>query len=379
MFRKIIIVLLSVVPVLTYAQFGNMPVKNETQLREDLFELKNEYYNHSFRAALPGDNFLLIDFHKMSYWPDSAFMHTVFETAAQVADGMSDSFKSPLTSKRIDIHMPVKNRPLTVRLNEHTNEANIVMINYDQQLPLKLGMDTIRILKTFAEAGESKHTPQVLYTFLLKDLDDMQSLANDVNAISNTAGAFQTEVRALRKRWSREDTWYHEVDITYNSIENRNTTVNRNEGIVKGFDAAYYLGASVFRNTIAPSLEVGGSYKWPVANGNFMQVGISLTTLAQFERNSESDYNFYNTNFVNIEFGTLVNKTNTLIPLYETSLGIGYMQTDHPSLIPHECMRLFWHYSLSPSMRITPEIFVLFRENQENYVFPGITVSLKIL
>ena len=79
-----IIILISILLLNLQASAQNefrRPVKKEAGLRETLFELEAYKQNHIFQAVMPGDNFLLIDFYRMSYWPDSSMLPIIFEGA----------------------------------------------------------------------------------------------------------------------------------------------------------------------------------------------------------------------------------------------------------------------------------------------------------
>jgi hypothetical protein len=360
------------------------PVKHEDKLKEELFELNAYQYNHIFQVAMPDDNFLLADFEKMSYWPDTTVLPAIFDIARTAVENTLDSFTNSITSKRIDVHVPVNNRPLQLRITDHRN-ADMMVLQYGQQSPLKAGMDTIRILKTMAVKKDKEGVEQrseVQYTFVLKDLSDIIKLADDKGMIEDISHTLDSVVQYRRNRWAREDTWYHTVGIKYvpgAQGDNEKLIVKKYPGFFKAVDASYYIGASVFRNSVTPYLEIGASYKWKGDVGQYDYVRLSLASIAQFERISTNQYDFYNTTFLGLEIGSLINKVDTWIPLYETSLGMAYMRSDHPSLEPHEGMKLYWHYSLSQAIRFTPEIFVLIRKGTYNYVWPGITVSLKLL
>lgn len=368
-----------------YAQedFRN-PVKNEKAINRQLFELGREEHNHIFQVILPGDNFLLIDFARMSTWPDTSVLPLVFNTAAATAASVKDSFKSLNNSKRIDIHMPVKNSPLQVRLTEHSG-SELLHIQYGSQAPLKVGMDTIRILKTMEaeyDKDNGEERSEIQYTFVLKSLSEIEKLADNKELIADIAQTIDSVVQAKRSRWNKQDRWYHHIGIKYNPLEPekaKQLKVQHPAGFFKGLDANYYWGATLFRNTLAPYLEVGGSYKWPGDIGEYDYVRVSLSAIGLFERQSESVYNYYSASFVNAEIGTWINKTDTWIPVYETSIGFGYMFTDHPSMRQHHVGKMFFNYSISPAIRITPDLYVLFRKGQDNYVWGGLTVSVKIL
>lgn len=361
------------------------PVKNENKLKDNLFGLKSHEYNHIFQVAMPGDNFLLIDFEKMSSYPDAQMLSTIFDIAATTAQQTKDSFASAITSKRVDVHVPVKNAPLQLRLKEHNDGTDMLVLTYDQQAPLKLGMDTIRVFKTMSvttNKEEKEVRKEVQYTFILKDINDIAKLNDNKELIISIAHTLDSVVQYRRDKWKREDTWYHEVGIKYTPMETdakKQLIVKKRAGLWKAIDADYYIGASLFRNSLTPYLEVGASYKWPGSVGEYDYIKLSLSTLAHFERISPSRYDFYNTAGYNFEIGTLINKSKTRIPIYETSIGIGYLQSDLPSISSQGGMRLFWNYSLSSAVRITPDVYVLFRKGQENIAFAGLTVSLKFL
>lgn len=363
------------------------PVKNEAQLKQELFELNTIEYNHHVKVDLPDDNFLLIDFYRTSYWPEKEALKNIFDIAGSTVSKVKDSFKSTLTSKRLDIHAPVKSQPLSVRIKEHNDGTDLVIINYDQQSPLKLGMDTIRVLKTYniVQQDEKSKKASILYTFVLKDIEDIASLSNNSDIIKDVAVKLDSVIQSKRDKWKREDTWYHKLTINYTTAAasgNEQLVVTNKGGFLKGLDVAYYLGASVFRNNITPFLEAGGSYKWENSYGNYEYFRLSFAATPLFERVSASQYDFYNLSFINAEFGTLINKSNhssKWVPLYQTSIGFGYMLSDHPSLKDHKGYKLFWNYSLSSAVRITPEIIMIDRKGQDNLIWPGITVSLKVL
>lgn len=365
-----------------YAQKFRTPVKNEDNLKTALFELSETKQNHVFQVAMPGDNFLLIDFEKMSYWPDTNMIYTIFDIAGKVAASTKDSFSSAAHAKRIDVHVPVKNMPLQLRLNDHNDGTDMLVLNYDQQAPLKLGMDTIRVFKTLSASTDKwgeEQREELQYTFILKDLTDMIPLAENTELVSGIANTFDSVVNSKREGWSNEDTWYHSIGVRYSPMEDKDKQVQMdNMGrIFKAIDVDYYLGVSLFRNSLTPYIDVGASYKWPGERSEYNFVKLSASTLAHFERISEANYNFYNTMFLNVEMGIMVNQSRTKLPVYETSIGFGYMLSDLPSLEQHQVLKMFWNYSLSPAVRITPDIYILFRDGQENQVWAGLTVSLK--
>src|SRR6185436_10455677 len=87
---------------------SHKPVSAEAEVKARLFELDTSGINYYFRANLPGDNFLVIEFNKASYWPVKGTLSEIFRVARETTKQVQDSFHNPSASKKIDIHVPVK-------------------------------------------------------------------------------------------------------------------------------------------------------------------------------------------------------------------------------------------------------------------------------
>ncbi len=363
------------------------PVKNEQEVKDKLFNLSEDKQNHFFKVALPDDNFLLIDFYRMSYWPDSSDLQTICDIAASTVDNVQGSFDNPNTSKLVSIHAPASNKPITVKLKDNDDGSELMVISKGESSPLKVGMDTVRVLKTYKKTKDKKEDKEVLaqvqYTFILKDLSDMSVIAGNKAIIKDVAETLDKVVKEKRSKWNKQDVWYHKIAVDYKPMETKNSkklviTNPESPGIFKGIDFGYYIGATIFRNTVAPSLEVGGSYQFPLRQKEFTYFRASLVLIPQFEKVSQSQYDFYNTNFVCAEFGSLINRPNSAVPIYTASLGFGYMFSDHPSLEPHKGYKMFFHYGVTPAVRVTADLYLLDIKGQENQVWSGLTVAMKL-
>ena len=261
----------------------------------------------------------------------------------------------------------------------------MLVLSHGRQNPLKLGMDTICVKKTFNIKTDDEGVDtrnEILYTFILKDLQQIEELQRNVALIEDISRTFDSVVQDQRSRWSKQDIWYHEMHVSYNPMEEKDKKLKkyRVPGFLKGYDYTAYVGASLFRNELAPNIEVGFGYKWPSkTTGNLEYVRFSMNTLETFERMAPAKFNIYSTLFVNLEAGSYISKKDTWIPIYQTSLGLGYMFSDEPWLRSYNGLRLFFNYSLSPSVRITPDFYYLFKKGLDPYSWVGLTVSLRIL
>lgn len=362
------------------------PIDSEQDIKEKLFHLDKKQYNHSFSITLPDDNFLLIDFYRMSYWPDSSDLQNICDIAADAVGQVQSSFDNDQTSKFIGVHVPEKNRPITVMSRENNDGSDIVVISKGVTSPLKIGMDTVRVLKTYKTVKdpleETDVLAQVQYTFVLKDMSDMEVLANNKAVIYDVANTLDSVINQKRNKWNKQDTWYHKIGISYKPMEGdgkqKLKVTNPDLGISKAFDLGYYIGAALYRNDFVPSLEMGLSYKFPIMGRESFYTRASLVTLTQFEKVSQSRYDMHYTGFICAEIGSIVDRPNSGVPIYTTSLGVGYMISDHPANKSRTGYKLFFHYGLTPTLRATVDFYGLKNDRGETDLWSGITFAMKL-
>lgn len=380
------ILLSSITPSLAQQNF-QLPVKNEQQVKTSLFHLEKVDKNHFIKVSLPNDNFLLIDFYKMSYWPTPSDLQSITDIAANTVEGVTDKLQNPTSSKWLGIHVPVKGKPVTAQLKEHDEDAALLVIDGKESAALKVGMDTVQVLKTYKKnTGKNKNLEelaQVQYTFVLKDITDMTVIANNKALIADVVKTLDSVVAAKRSKWSNEDVWYHKIGIAYEPMETekdkklmvKNTGVS---GILKALEVDYYIGASLFRHRLTPTLEMGVSYKFPETKTEYTYLRASLVTLPQFEQVTTARYDFYNTVSFNAEIGTIINRKVSQVPIYSTSIGFGYIMSDHPSIKPNNMYSMFFHFGVSPAIRVTGNLYLLDIKGQDNQVWSGITVAMRL-
>ncbi|MEZ5017863.1 MAG: hypothetical protein R2800_12470 [Flavipsychrobacter sp.] len=370
----------------TYGQEElQFPVKNEARIKKTLFHIDHLDKNHFIKVTLPNDNFLLIDFYRMSYWPTPSDLQSVCDIAAGTVDNVSDKFKDQDASKWLGLHVPMNNKPVMVQLKEH-NDDGIFVVDGQESAALKIGMDTVQVLKTYKKnTGRNKELEelaQIQYTFVLKDISDMQVIANNKALIADIVHTLDSVVAAKRSRWKKEDIWYHKVGIAYEPMETdkseKLTVTNRGNGILKGIDVDYYIGASLFRHKLTPNLEMGVSYKFPDNKTEYTYFRASFVTLPQFEQVNTARFDFYNTVSFNAEIGTIINRKVSQVPIYNTSIGFGYIMSDHPSIEPHNMYSMFFHFGVSPAIRVTGNLYLLDMKGQDNQVWSGITVAMRL-
>lgn len=383
--KYIVILLVMLNGIVAKAQNAK-PVDDEQAIKKKLFHLDDKQYNHSFSITLPDDNFLLIDFYRMSYWPDSSDLQNICDIAANAVEQVQPSFNNDQTSKFIGVHIPEKNGPVTVMSRENNDGSDLVVISKGATSPLKVGMDTVRVLKTYKTVKDPLEEidvlAQVQYTFILKDLSDMDVLANNKAVIYDVINTLDSVIQQKRNKWNKQDTWYHKIGISYKPMERdgkkKLKVTNPDMGIAKAFDLGYYLGAALYRNDFVPSLEMGLSYKFPIMGRESFYTRASLVTLTQFERPTQSRFDMYYTGFICAEIGSIVDRPNSGVPIYTTSIGVGYMISDHPANKSRTGYKLFFHYGLTPTLRATVDFYGLKNDRGETDFWSGITFAMKL-
>jgi hypothetical protein len=356
------------------------PVTSEIEINKTLFDMDTLDANYYFRANLPDNNYLTIEFKRLGYWPGKGFLKEVFSTARDVAANVADSFAKPGTSKRVDINIPMSGEPLTVRVTEHITSGNVLVMDKGGNMPLKIGMDTIRILKTFAKIKEKKYESlvQVQYTFILKDLDQINTLANE-QVIDSVETAFDNLVHKKNDKWMFPNAWYNGLDAVYdpyNPKAKKVMTTAGSGGMFNGIAVDANVGVSLFRNELAPTIGYGLSYKWLTRNKDYTYIGVSMSALALFERFGNK-VEMYDVTFLNAEWGTMFTKPHTMIPLYSTAIGFRYLLRNkfNSPTVPGDGYSMFFKYSLSKSTSIGFDLYFL--EPEETSW--GVSLYFKIL
>lgn len=386
--QRFFLLILLTLPAFTLAQTSPLkPIATEQEISDRYFELPPDVHHH-FVIGLPQDNFLIIEFPRLSDWQDQGAFRSMLQQAANISARMKDSLKNPASAYRLDIHLPVKNTPATVRIKESAGNGNFMMLNDHDEAPLKIGMDTVRVLKNMGEKevdGELRKT-QVQYTFILKEMGQLQQLAGDEDWIASTAGMTDSIVQTYRRKWRDQDAWFHDLYVSYRpNLPGSPLVINQKEreedsrGIFKAIKYDISFGMSLVRDRLGPNTEIGLSYIPYQERRSALFFRLSASSLALFERKPDEQFKAYPSTFVNIEIGTTnVDKMYT-VPMYLASMGFGVKignKNDHPSF-QRDWYKLFFRYNITKAITIKPEFYMTTKRDDEGFV--GMTVNLRIL
>jgi hypothetical protein len=362
-------------------QENTNPFAGEKDVTEKLFNLKEQDINYRFTVALEQGNFLIVEWPHLSDWHDKGDLQHIVSLAKFYYRQVADSFKYGTTAKRIDIHIPIDNEPVTMMLCEHKAERNVLLLKGSMQAPLKVNMDTIRILKTLAEkeVNQEKKLVQVQYTFLLKDLEEINKL-DENNLVADAGNKFDSIVSRHRHKWTNNLTVNY-----YPLAENpkKNLAITKMEP----FEIDGEMGVELFRDAPCPLIDIGASYKWLTRNfpSPYAYIRLSGTGFSDFQQQGATSLAIYPIEFVNIElgwFGGTLKRPR--VPIHGLSFGVGYgfnggsqngkEYVADPSL-PANMYRMFFSYTLSKLFKVNMELYSL----RSEYGFMGVSAVMRFL
>lgn len=367
------------------------PFAGDKVVTDRLFNLDDLSINYHFTAELGGGNFAVIEYSHLGDWVDKGELRQAIDIAQRYYRKVQDSFKGAASSKRLDIHIPLEGEPATARIFEYAPPATVLLMKGDMQSPLKVTMDTVRILRTVAERTvyHSKRYVQMQYTFLLKDIDEVMDLTKNPAIISNVEQTFDSVVNEYRDRWSRPNKWTHNLNVTYypasgdpkQRLDIKRVKTDDDKGkFYQAFEFDGGLGLTFFRNAPCPVIDAAISYKWPTRKGEYVFLRLSNTTFSDFVWRGSTSWSAYGLSFLNIEFGWLKARTQSNIPLYKTAIGFGYLE--NPGGTPYtdptvdaRMGKLYASFSLSKLFTLTFDEYFM---GAADHVFTGVSVIARV-
>lgn len=363
------------------------PVVSETDIKHRLFSLPQEEPNFYFRVNLQDDNFFIAEFTKIGHWQGKGAIQDIFDKAASTTEAVADSFASATASKKLEIHIPIANAPLTLRLSEHAENNRIMALSGQTRHALKIGMDTISILKTYSEDKLKNTTElaQVKYTFILKNLNDIYNLKSNTTLIADIEHTLDSLVQRKRDQWMADNAWYHSMRAEYSphATDKKRLKKEITGTGMQAFDLNVSLGATLLQNNIAANSEAGIGYRWKTTTPNrYNHVGVSLNALV-LTQDLLNTPRLHNLTFVNLSFGTLYQNKRMLIPIDQVSVSVGYKIANDPHpVFDKQILRYSFNLSVSNLLTISPEYYYFL----DNYDFDtgaqsgffGISLKLKL-
>jgi hypothetical protein len=379
---------------ITFAQNKNKifpPIASEKEVVHNLFNLNDDGIKNHFTINIPGGDFLLVEFNTLSDWRDTGAFHNVMAATSIVLDKYKESLRNQLSGKSIYIHIPISGQPITSKFTQSFDNSNLISIEGTDASPLKIGMDTIRILKNIGtkKTDDGVQTVQIQYTFLLRDINRFKEVASNNEWKLQTATILDSVVLAYRKKWSSQDAWYHRLYVNYDPTAKDqklivNQKVREDDKVFPEYDmltVSTGFGASLIRNTLCPSVDFGLGYYFYSDKQILTFTRLSLYTFARFEERADKSFETFATSFVNLEIGSESNNKNSKLPFYSTSIGFGYKlvtkeQINRDPSMSYNMYRLFFNYGLTKSIMITPEFVTNFKTKEKSNGWFGLSIKV---
>lgn len=353
------------------------PVKDMSTARGTLFNLPAKDSAYYFRADLPGDNFLAIQFGKLSYW-QSGMIPEIFKLAKQSWEQVQDSFSGTTTARKLSIHVPAANYPIIAATKEYGADEKVLLLKGQQVQPLRIAVDTLTVLKLLSpDKDDTANKRQIQYTFLMKDLSEIAALADNEELVANIEHTFDSLVTVMRARWKNQDAYYRHLQARYDArpeAGKRKLQTTIPGSLLNGLEYTGEIGTSFIAGTIATY----GNLKLSLMTSKESFVALSYSAIG-FAKMTDNKLSISSTGFLNIEFGARYISTAS-VPIYRTSVGYGYrvsMLDPAPYDFRH---RFFFNYSLSQAVTVTPDFYVIPKRGDTKAIsFVGITLAVKIL
>jgi len=303
---------------------------NDEAETQQLFDLTPHQYNYRFNITLPNDGLLRVDFLRLSDWKEkNQFLHIATMAALHV-NRLKDSFNAGHSAKKIALNIPVDEKVVSVSYKEYDQDPRKLAWKDGEYYDLKTGFDTIVVIRNIGVREKpliDSGLIQVKYTFILKSLEDVNTLVNDPSVLEGAGNKIDSTIIAISKTWRRKDADFHTIHINYHPGDKKEIKTYVEAGPV---DALFNrmgmnigFGGIMYHNTVSPYFDLAYAYLVPGNNKVQGFIGINLISFLRY--NSDMTYNRSYAS-VNVEFGICKAGSNFIHK--KTSLFAGIMYTD---------------------------------------------------
>lgn len=361
------------------------PVNSAESAFANLFSLPPKDTAYFFRVNLPGDNFMTMRFDKISSW-ETASLKDIVGVANLSWQQLRDSLSGAATSRRIALSIPENNYPVLTAFREYGTDERIMMLGSNGPQPIRIAYDTISVLRRFRNTSKDTSIhPRVLYTFLLKDLGQIEQLADDSALIGDISRSFDSIIANRRQRWKSPDQYTHGIGYDYNTTTGPNVRkLQRNYEMAwyKYFDYSGELGTSFAVSTIGSYSSLRLAYNFTNTRpASYGYLALSFSGLI-FAREEAGQLEGKGVGFLNFEIGSVIGGSISGLPVYRTGVGFGYRVSSENAHPYNFRYRLFFIYGVTKSITIMPDYYIIpiqERNNRdEGLGVGGLTLSVRL-
>jgi transcriptional regulator len=350
------------------------------RIRPQMFELSPNRYNHHINVALPNDGTLQVDFLRLSDWGEQNRIAFMASTAKTHVSALKDSFKSNYSTKLVAINIPIDEELVSVKYGEDMSQRNQMVWKNGEYYQLKTGFDTIRIIKNIGTRKKPLSDSgliQMQYTFILKDLSDIQSIASDPILLERIGKDMDSVIFAYRKKWGKQDMRGHYLNVDIDNERAKKTVVKSSNNVKYFFrnhiGASVAFGGTVFRNNVSPYFDISLAYLFPSNTNMHDFIGLSISSFSQFTLNNyDRTYNL-----TSLEFG--VCQKNISLMQKKTSFTVGILTSDY-EIKDEMWMSIGVNYGINSYLSVGLNSFISFEDtkNKQEDGFIGVNFKFNL-
>jgi hypothetical protein len=360
------------------------PINSAQTAFDNMFSLPQGDTAYFFRVNLRGDNFMTIRFRQIGFWENNA-LKDVVDVARLGWEQLRDSLRGNATSRRVALSVPESNYPVLTAYREWGADERIMMLGRNGASPVRIAYDTLSVLRSYKNntADTSMHR-KVLYTFLLKDLDQIQDISDDSGLIGDISRSFDSVLQVRKLRWKSPEAATHGLGLDYNVASDAKTPK-----IQRWYEDAWYehfnytgeIGTGFLAGQIALTSALRLAYNLQSNRpGSNTYVALSYSALGFF-REEAKQLETKGVGFLNFEFGSVITGLYSGLPVYRTSVGFGYRIAQQNAAPYNFRYRIFFNYGVTKSINLMPEVYFIPKKdrlNNESFSAGGLTLSVRL-
>lgn len=301
-----------------------LPEILRAQNSELSFRLDREQEQYTVSADLEKGNKIIIHFAKAGDWQNELTEMT--RIAAAQYQYLADSFKSLISQKNLFLKIPKDADLITLQYSENNNDGPHQMAYKNgNHFVLKTTMDTIIVLKdggqykdpVYLSNDSSQYTRQVQYTYILKDLSDINSIAAEsekLNRISHQVDSVLQNGPIKKDREKRLT-----IAFSNQNDSKGDMTIKPTYTIGDHYVFTMPIGIEILNGNLGAAYDVGYGY---IDEPNSKSSFFATLNLSGFllPASTLSAHNFYAA--IGVELGTVDASEDALMNKY--SIGLGY-------------------------------------------------------
>lgn len=340
-----------------------LPGKSMAQNPTLSYHLDREQEQYTISADLDKGGKLVIHFARASDWQNELTEMT--RIAATQYQYLADSFKDPISQKNLFLKMPKDTDLITLQYSEHKNGIPHQMVYKNgQHFALKTTMDTIIVLKdggkykdpVYLSNDSTQYTRQVQYTYILKDIKDIENIAAATEKLNLMARQIDSILQNGPIKKDREK----QLTISFSGQNDSQIKVKPTYTINDHYVFTMPIGLEVLNGNLGASYDVGYGYIDEPNNKSSFFATLNLSGFL-LPASSLNFHNFYSG--IGIELGTADVSTGTLMNKY--SIGLGYFigknkNSGNETVLPN-MYRLFVNFPVTKSLNIGMDVMSDFK------------------